>query len=64
MESKTWLTKISKMITSAVTEMAHPEAIPTVAAADNPLLFFVGVTNVLLMHFASSAKSVSEPVYH
>ena len=52
------------MITSAVTEMAHPEAIPTVAAADNPLLFFVGVTNVLLMHFASSAKSVSEPMYH
>ena len=35
MESKTWLTKISKMITSAIIGMAHPRAIPAVAAADN-----------------------------
>ena len=44
--------------------MAHPKAIPTVAAADNPLLFFLAVTNVLLMHFALSAKNVSKPMYH
>ena len=64
MESKTWLTNISKMITSAITGMAHPKAIPTVAAADNPLLFFAGVTTVLLTHFALSAKNVRKPMYH
>ena len=64
MESKTWLTKINKMITSATTGMEHPRAIPAVAAADNPVLFFVGVTTVLLMHFASSAEDVDKPKYH
>ena len=52
------------MITSAITGMAHPKAIPTVAAADNPLLFFAGVTTVLLTHFALSAKNVRKPMYH
>ena len=60
MESKTWLTKISKKITSAIIGMAHPRAIPAVATADNPLLFFVGV----LTHFASSAEDVNKPMYH
>ena len=60
MESKTWLTKISKKITSAIIGMAHPRAIPAVATADNPLLFFVGV----LTHFALSAKDVNKPMYH
>ena len=60
MESKTWLTKISKMITSAIIGMAHPRAIPAVATADNPLLFFVGV----LTHFALSAEDVNKPMDH
>ena len=64
MESKTWLTKISKMITSAIIGMAHPRAIPAVATADNPLLFFVGVTTVPLTHFALSAEDVNKPMYH
>ena len=55
MESKTWLTKISKMITSAITGMEHPRAIPIVAAVDNPLLPSVEVTIVLLTKFALSA---------
>ena len=60
MESKTWLTKISKKITSAIIGMAHPRAIPAVATADNPLLFFVGV----LTHFALSAEDVNKPMHH
>ena len=67
MESKTWLTQISKMITSAIIGMEHPRAIPAVAAADNPLLFllfFVGVTTVLLTHFALSAEDVNKAMYH
>ena len=60
MESKTWLTKISKKITRAIIGMAHPRAIPAVATADNPLLFFVGV----LTHFALSAEDVNKPMYH
>ena len=60
MESKTWLTKISKKITSAIIGMAHPRTIPAVATADNPLLFFVGV----LTHFALSAEDVNKPMYH
>ena len=60
MESKTWLTKISKKITSAIIGKAHPRAIPAVATADNPLLFFVGV----LTHFALSAEDVNKPMDH
>ena len=60
MESKTWLTQISKKITSAIIGMANPRAIPAVATADNPLLFFVGV----LTHFALSAEDVNKPMYH
>ena len=79
MESKTWLTKISKMITSAIKGMEHPRAIPIVAVVDNPLLpsvevttvlltkflvlFFVEVTTVLLTHFALSAEDVNKPMY-
>ena len=59
MESKTWLTKISKMITSAITGMEHPRAIPIVAVVDNPLL-----PSVLLTHFALSAEDVNKPMYH
>ena len=55
MESKTLLTKISKMITSAITGREHPRAIPIVAAVDNPLLPSVEVTTVLLTKFALSA---------
>ena len=59
MESKTWLTKISKMITSAITGMEHPRAIPIVAVVDNPLL-----PSVRLTHFALSAEDVNKPMYH
>ena len=52
------------MITSAIIGMEHPRAIPAVAAADNPLLFFVGVTTVLLTHFALSAEDVNKAMYH
>lgn len=43
------------MITSAITGMEHPRAIPIEAVVDNPLLFFVGVTTVLLTNLVLSA---------
>ena len=43
------------MITSAITGMEHPRAIPIVAVVDNPLLPSVEVTTVLLTKFALSA---------
>ena len=52
------------MIASAIIGMAHPRAIPAVAAADNPLSFFVGVITVLLTHFASSAEDVNKEMYN
>ena len=47
------------MITSAITGMEHPRAIPIVAVVDNPLL-----PSVLLTHFALSAEDVNKPMYH
>ena len=55
-----WLTKINKTITSARIGMAHPKAIPAIAAADNPPLFFVPGTTVLLKHFSLSTEKVSK----
>ena len=43
--------------------MAHPRAIPAIAAADNPPLFFVPVTNVLLKHFSLSTEKVNQRMH-
>ena len=55
MESKPWLTIISKMINSAITGMADPREIPAITVVENSPLPSVEVTTVLLTEFALSA---------
>ena len=57
------LTKINKTITSARIGTAHPRAIPAIAAADNPPLFFVLVTTVFLTHLSLSTEKENKRMH-